>query len=85
MADIQVGSYGDLPEVSSNMSGRPRGAKERPDAYRIGAYSVHTLSEIWLENAEFLYEEALQRQWSSATDIPWHTLEPLPDYIFQRG
>jgi len=81
MADIQVGSYGELPEVSDNMSGRPRGAAERADAYRVGAYSVHSLSEIWLENAEFLYEEALQRQWSSATDIPWHTLEPLPDDV----
>jgi hypothetical protein len=79
--DIKVGSYGDLPKNSDNMTGRPRGATARPDAYRVGAYSVHTLSEIWLENAEFLYEEALQRQWSSATDIPWHTLKPLPDAV----
>ena len=28
-----------------------------------------------------LYEEAIQRQWSSATDIPWETIEPLPDDI----
>ena len=26
-----------------------------------------------------LYEEAVQRQWSSATDIPWDELRPLPD------
>jgi hypothetical protein len=26
-----------------------------------------------------LYEEATQRQWSSARDIPWDTLEELPD------
>ena len=81
LADIQVGSYGDLPKVSDNMTGRPRGSTARPDAYRVGAYQVHTLSEIWLENAEYLYEEALQRQWSSATDIPWHTLKPLPDDV----
>ena len=81
LADIQIGSYGELPEVSDNMTGRPRGAAVRPEAYRVGAYSVHTLSEIWLDNAEYLYEEALQRQWSSATDIPWHTLEPLPDDV----
>lgn len=81
LADIQVGSYGELPKISDNMTGRPRGAGIRPEAYRVGAYTVHTLSEIWLENAEFLYEEALQRQWSSATDIPWHTLEPLADDI----
>jgi hypothetical protein len=28
-----------------------------------------------------LYEEATQRQWSSARDIPWDTLEPLSDEL----
>jgi len=79
LADIQVGSYGELPEASDNMTGRPRGSTQRKEAYRVGAYSVNKRSEIWAENVEFLYEEALQRQWSSATDIPWHTLEPLPN------
>jgi hypothetical protein len=83
LADIQQGSYGDIPEHSDNMSGRPRGANPRPDAYRIGGYSVRTKHEIWLDNASFLYEEALQRQWSSATDVPWDTIEPLPDDIEQ--
>ena len=81
LADIQLGSYGDAPPFSDNMTGRPRGAVPRPQSYRIGAYSVRSKSEIWLENASFLYEEALQRQWSSATDVPWHTIEPLPDDI----
>jgi hypothetical protein len=66
LAEIQLGSYGDIPDISKNMTGRPRGAGERPDAYRVGAYGVRAKSEIWLENATFLYEEALQRQWSSA-------------------
>jgi hypothetical protein len=79
LAEIQVGSYGELPETTDNMTGRPRGATPRSEAYRVGAYGVRNLSEIWLENATFLYEEALQRQWSSATDIPWDTIEPLPD------
>jgi hypothetical protein len=83
LADIQQGSYGDIPQQSDNMTGRPRGAQPRPDAFRIGGYSVHTKHEIWLENASFLYEEALQRQWSSATDVPWDTIEPLPDDIEQ--
>ena len=81
LADIQVGDYGDVPEFSDNMTGRPRGAGARSDSYRIGGYTIRTRSEIWLENASFLYEEALQRQWSSATDVPWHTIEPLPDDI----
>ncbi len=81
LEDIRIGSYGELPAVSDNMTGRPRGAGSRPEAYRIGAYSVNKRSEIWLENATYLYEEALQRQWSSATDIPWETIDPLPDDI----
>jgi len=81
LADIQFGSYGDAPADSDNMTGRPRGATPRPQSYRVGNYSVRSKSEIWLENASFLYEEALQRQWSSATDVPWHTIEPLPDDI----
>ncbi len=81
LADIQIGGYGDVPAASDNMTGRPRGAAARPQSYRIGNYSVRSKSEIWLENASFLYEEALQRQWSSATDVPWHTIEPLPDDV----
>lgn len=81
LADIQIGSYGETPEVSDNMTGRPRGATPRADSYRIGGYTVRSKSEIWLDNASFLYEEALQRQWSSATDVPWETIKPLPDDI----
>ncbi len=81
LADVAIGSYGETPEFSDNMTGRPRGATPRKASYRIGGYSIRTRSEIWLDNASFLYEEALQRQWSSATDVPWHTLEPLPDDI----
>ncbi len=50
LEEIKIGSYGELPEVSDNMSGRPRGAGERPDAYRVGGYGVRTLAEIWLDN-----------------------------------
>ncbi len=83
LADIQIGGYGEPADHSDNQTGRPRGAASRPNAYRIGGYAVTHKSEIWLENASFLYEEALQRQWSSATDVPWHTIKPLPDDIEQ--
>ena len=81
LSDIQIGSYGDAPDTSDNMTGRSRGSAARPGAYRTGAYQVRTKSDIWLTNAAMLYEEALQRQWSSATDIPWETIKPLPDDI----
>ncbi|MFQ5934068.1 MAG: ferritin-like domain-containing protein [Dehalococcoidia bacterium] len=79
--DVSIGSYGEAPDYSKNRSGRPRGASARPDAYRVGGYGVNTKTDIWLKNAGGLYEEALQRQWSSATDIPWHTVRPLPDDV----
>ncbi len=81
LADTQIGSYGDPAPTSDNMTGKPRGAASRRDAKRIGAYQVRTKSDIWLVNASMLYEEALQRQWSSATDVPWHTIRPLPDDV----
>ena len=83
LADIQTGEYGEIPEFSNNMTGRVRGAKPRSNSMRLGNYTVREKSEIWLDNASFLYEEALQRQWSSATDVPWHTIEPLPDDVEQ--
>ena len=83
IADVGVDGYGDAPEHSDNLTGRPRGAAARSSSYRIGGYSVRSKNEIWLDNASFLYEEALQRQWSSATDVPWHTIEPLPDDVEQ--
>jgi hypothetical protein len=83
LADIQVGTYGEVPDHSDNMTGRPRGSGRRSDGFRIGGYEVRDKSEIWLENAAVLYEEALQRQWSSATDVPWETIRPLPDDVEQ--
>ena len=79
--DISIGSYGAPSDHSDNRTGRPRGSTSRRDGFRIGAYSVFTKSDIWLANAASLYEEALQRQWSSATDVPWDSIKPLPDDI----
>ena len=84
LQDIDSGPFAQIPEWSDNMTGRPRGALVRPTAPKVGNYSVRTKSDIWLKNASQLYEEAVQRQWSSAVDIPWETLEELPDGI-ERG
>lgn len=83
LANEQIAAYGEAPMESDNQSGRPRGAAAREDAYRIGGYEIRSKKDIWLENAAALYEEALQRQWSSATDIPWETIKELPDDVEQ--
>ncbi len=81
LQNADQGPFGQVPDRSDNTTGRPRGAIERPTAARVGNYSIRTKADIWLRNGAQLYEEAVQRQWSSATDVPWHTLEELPDDI----
>ncbi len=81
LQNVERGPYADVPDESDNTTGRPRGAVRREAAPRVGKYSVRTKADIWLRNAAELYEEAVQRQWSSAADIPWHSLKELPDDI----
>jgi hypothetical protein len=76
--EINKSAYGIVPEVTNNFTGRPRGAAARPEAPRIGN-RLRTKSEVWAATIAMLYEEAQQRQWSSARDIPWTELTPLPD------
>ncbi|MCH8994400.1 MAG: ferritin-like domain-containing protein [Chloroflexi bacterium] len=78
--DINVGSYGEAPDESPTWTMRPRGAAAREAVPRT-AYHLRDKADTWSQNASMLYEEALQRQWSSATDIPWETLKPLPDRV----
>ncbi|MGB2694635.1 MAG: ferritin-like domain-containing protein [Dehalococcoidia bacterium] len=78
--EINKGSYGQSPDQADSWTLRPRGAAARESAPRMGYY-VRDKADIWSQNASLLYEEAVQRQWSSATDIPWEKLEPLPDRV----
>jgi hypothetical protein len=76
--EVNLGSYGDVPERSSNYTARPRGATPRPGAPRTGPH-WESKNEVWSSSIAMLYEEAVARQWSSATDIPWDQLTPLSD------
>jgi hypothetical protein len=78
LADIDRGSYAPLADRSTTATMRQRGAVERPEAPRTGR-RWDKKAETWSASIAMLYEEAQARQWSSATDIPWETLEPLPD------
>jgi len=79
--DVDHGPFAQVPDWTDNMTGRPRGSLTRPNAPRVGNYSIRTKADIWLKNGAQLYEEAVARQWSSATDIPWTEMEELPDDI----
>lgn len=75
---INIGKYGDVPEIWEYQSEMPRGAVPILGVEGMG-YSVYEKQELWADNAGDLYEEAIQRRWRPATDIAWDTLEPLPD------
>ena len=71
----------DVAENSENLTGRVAGSIPRPGVAKFEAYPFRTKAEVWGYNLKKLYEEFVSRQWSSATDIPWDTLEELPDDI----
>jgi hypothetical protein len=78
--DINVDVYGEAPDVTQHRTTRMRGSVARPGVARAG-YFVPEKSDIWADNATRVYEEAVVRQWSSATDVPWETVQPLPDDV----
>ncbi len=80
LEEINQGSYGIAPDNSDELTMALRGSAHRNGVPRIG-YHIAKKSDIWSQNAAMLYEEAVQRQWSSATDVPWEELTPLPDEI----
>ena len=56
----------------------PRGAVPIAGVEGMG-YSIFEKQEVWSDACAPLYEEAIQRRWRPATDVPWDSIEPLPD------
>ena len=77
LGSLNVGVYGDIPDHWDDQTRMPRGAYPMPGVPPIG-FSIRNKSELWADNAADLYEEAIQRRWAPATDVPWDTIEPLP-------
>jgi hypothetical protein len=78
LEEIAVGSYGTINDQTRNQSGRMRGAGARNDAQNTQALWAFK-NASWSQSAQLLYEEAVQRQWSSATDIPWADMPQLSE------
>ena len=72
-------TFGDAP-VDANPAAKigMRGAAPDPRSPRH-RNQYRTKADVWSESARLLYEEAMQRQWASAVDIPWDEVKPLPD------
>ena len=81
MRDINIGSYGVVPDVWEQVNDAPRGT-ESTGQIIPAAYSIFDKAEIWSENAVDLYEDAIKARWAPATDIDWDGgLGELPDEL----
>ena len=80
LGDLNVGIYGETPTQWADQSRNPRGAVPRRGMPPVG-YSIRDKAGLWADCAADLYEEAIQRRWAPATDVPWNTIEPLPDDV----
>ena len=80
IGDLNVGIYGEVPDYWEEQTRMPRGAYPLAGIPPIG-FSLKSKRELWADNAANLYEEAIQRRWVPATDIPWDSIEPLPDDV----
>ena len=80
LMDINNAYAGEALDVAPGRSMAARGATLDPDAvYPDMGYVLNAKYQVWADNVVPLYEEAVQRQWSVTRDIPWDTLQPLPD------
>ena len=77
LGDLNTGVYGEVPAHWADESRNPRGAVPRRGLPPVG-YSVRDKAALWAPCAADLYEEAIARRWTPATDVPWHAIEPLP-------
>jgi hypothetical protein len=83
MQDVEVGSYGEVPEEWPSDTTRMRGSHPPSKEAFLNGFSVASKSEVWSDSLRELYEDAVASRWSSAADIPWSTLQPLPPAIEQ--
>ena len=81
MRVLNVGSYAEVPESSSDMSRRPRGAFPIAGVPRTDLYSLSAKVDLWADNAVDLYEEAIQRRWMAHADVPWDELPQEADDV----
>lgn len=80
IGDLNVGTYGDIPDVWTNRSEIARGSFPNPIVEDMG-YTIFDKALIWADCVVPLYEIAIRDRWVSSTDLRWQSLEALPDDI----
>lgn len=80
LGGINIGKYGEVPDEWPYKTEMPRGAVPIDGVEAMG-YSIYEKQEVWSDACAALYEEAIQRRWSPATDVPWTSIEPLTEDV----
>ncbi len=82
LKDINIGTYGQVPDRWPYENDTPRGSHPSPDNYAPGSYFIYDKVEVWAEGVDELYEEAIRDRWIPATDLDWAAgLSELPPEI----
>lgn len=80
--EINIGSYGQVPDRWPYENDTPLGSHPSPDNYAPGSYYIYDKAEVWAEGVDHLYEQAIRERWIPATDLDWvNGLEELPEEI----
>lgn len=77
--EINISTYGHVPDVWPFENDTPLGSKPQPGAYIPGPYHVIQKAEVWADGVDELYDRAIRERWAAATDIKWAELEEQPD------
>ncbi len=80
VADIMVGSYGEIPDLWTDRTEIARGSNPQAGQEDMG-YTIFEKAVVWSPSVAALYEEAIRDRWAPATDLGWRSLEALPDDI----
>jgi hypothetical protein len=76
--DLNVGTYGDIPDVWTIRSEIARGSYPAPVLQDMG-YTIFEKAPIWADCVVPLYEIAIRDRWVPSTDLRWASLEALPE------
>ncbi|MGI8927734.1 MAG: hypothetical protein ACR2HN_13980 [Tepidiformaceae bacterium] len=80
--EINIGSYGDVPDRWPYENDTPLGAHPDPNSYLPGSYHIYDKAEVWAEGVDQLYEQAVRERWAAATALDWtNGLKELPEEV----
>jgi hypothetical protein len=80
IGDLNVGIYGDIPDVWPIRSEIARGSFPAVALQDMG-YTIFEKAPIWADCVVPLYEIAIRDRWAASTDLNWASLEALPSDI----